>query len=126
MAEGNAEGIRSYGPGKFSTIVDSYVYDVSLQSGCDEEEGSVSDNGTWYGIMRNGRSIFKDHDPMLETLNDAEQELLTSSAGLIISENDQGFVYVEYFDDAAKMEAKWAEITKELSAYAEQDEEEEA
>ena len=33
--------IRPYGPGKFSTILDSYVYQVSLEGGCDDEIGSV-------------------------------------------------------------------------------------
>ena len=47
----NEDEIRSYGPGKFSTILDSYVYSVSLDGGCDEEEGSVDECGAWYGIM---------------------------------------------------------------------------
>jgi len=73
--------IRPYGPGKFNTILDSYVYSVSLDGGCDEEE-SNSDAGIWYGLMRNGRTIFRDHDPLLETLNSAEQEKLTSKDSL--------------------------------------------
>lgn len=63
--------IRSYGPGKFDTILDSYVYAVSLDGGTDDEAGDVSECGAWYGLMRNGRTIFKDHDPMLESLLDA-------------------------------------------------------
>jgi hypothetical protein len=39
------QGIRPYGPGKFDTMLDAYVYDVSLDGGCDDEVGSVEENG---------------------------------------------------------------------------------
>lgn len=102
--------IRSYGPGKFNTILDAYVYGVSMNGGgCDAEVGE-SCNSRWYGLMRNGRTIFQDHDPMLESLNEAEREMLTSAAGVILTEDSQGFVYVEYFDTMAELDAKWSEI----------------
>lgn len=104
--------IRSYGPGKFNTILDSYVYSVSLDGGADAEVGSV-DEGRWYGLMRHGRTIFKDHDPFLETLNEEEREQLTSCAGVILTEDSQGFVYAEYFDTMDALDAKWAEIERE-------------
>lgn len=107
--------IRSYGPGKFDTILDEYVYSVSLDGGPDEELGSVSENGTWYGLMRNGSTIFRDHDPMLETLNEAEQELLTSCAGVIIEEDSQGFVGVTYYDTEAEMDAAWRQIEADMN-----------
>ena len=106
-------GIRPYGPGKFTTLLDQYVYSVSLDGGADEEESYGNGEG-WYGLMRNGRTIFRDHDPMLETLTPEEQELLTGSAGVILSEDSQGFVYVSYYDDAETLEAKWAEIAREF------------
>jgi hypothetical protein len=114
--------IRPYGPGKFSTILDSYVYDVSLGGGCDEEE-SNSDAGIWYGIMRNGSTIFKDHDPFLEPLNDAERELLTSSAGVILYQDSNGFVYVTYYATDAELNSEWAKVVAEF-AEPEEDEEE--
>ena len=98
--------IRPYGPGKFNTILDSYVYSVSLGGGCDEETGDSS-YGNWYGLMRNGRTIFRDHDPMLESLNDDERDKLTSSAGVILSEDSNGFVYVEYYDSAESLNSAW-------------------
>jgi hypothetical protein len=106
------EEIRPYGPGKFNTILDAYVYAVSLDGGCDDEHGSVDETGCWYGLMQNGRSIFRDHDPLGETLNDAEREQLTSCAGVILSEDSQGFVNVEYFDMADELNAAWSEITR--------------
>ena len=106
--------IRQYGLGKFNTIVDSYVYQVSLDGGPDLELGSVSENGIWYGMMRHGLTIFHDNDPMLETLNDSEQELLTSSAGVIITEDSQGFVNVDYFEDMADLDKAWSRIEKDF------------
>ena len=116
------DNIRSYGPGKFSTILDSYVYQVSLDGGCDDEIGSV-DEGGWFGLMRNGHTIFKDHDPLLETLNEAEQEKLTSSAGVILSEDSNGFVFVTYFDSEEQLDKEWSAIVDELAS---EDEDEEA
>jgi hypothetical protein len=102
--------VRPYGPGRFSTILDSYVYSVSLDGGCDEEEGSVSECGAWYGIMRNGFTIFRDNDPLLETLNTAEQDQLTSSAGVILREDSDGFVSVTYYDTDGSLETAWSQI----------------
>jgi hypothetical protein len=67
------------------------------------------------GLMRNGRTIFRDHDPILESLNDAERELLTSCAGCIISEDSQGFVAVDYYDTAEELDAAWDAILAELT-----------
>jgi hypothetical protein len=106
--------IRPYGPGKFSTILDSYVFQVSLDGGCDAEAGDANTTG-WHGLMRHGRTIFKDHDPFLESLNEDEQEKLTSSAGVILSEDSNGFVYVQYFDSESELDATWAKIEQENS-----------
>lgn len=113
-------GIRPYGPGKFNTILDQYVYTVSLDGGADEEESSGNGDG-WYGIMRHGYTIFRDHDPMLESLNEDEQEQLTSSAGVILREDSQGFVYVTYYDTKEELEADWAEIVAAFATDEEED-----
>lgn len=101
--------IRPYGPGKFSTVLDSYVYSVSLDGGCDAEVGDSS-CGSWYGMMRNGRTIFRDHDPSLESLTRAEQEKLTSAAGVIIREDSDGFAAVTYYDSMPELDNAWTEI----------------
>ena len=112
------EGIRSYGPGKFSTVLDAYVYSVSLDGGADED---CTINDSWYGLMRNGRTLFRDHDPLLETLNEAEQEHLTSSVGVLIHEDSQGFVYITYFRDEGRMEGVWNDILAEAETAEEED-----
>ena len=113
-----ANGIRPYGLGKFNTILDSYVYRVSLDGGCDEE--SNSDAGIWYGIMRNGRTIFRDHDPLLEMLTPEEQEKLTSSAGVILHEDSNGFVYVDYYATKEELETAWSDVVKDFAEYEEE------
>ena len=65
--------------------------------------------------MRNGRTIFRDHDPLLETLNTAEQDQLTSSAGVILREDSNGFVSVTYYDTDESLETAWSQIVDQLS-----------
>jgi hypothetical protein len=105
--------IRKYGPGKFNTILDSYVYGVSVDGGCDEEF-SHEYGGGWYGMMRHGRTIFRDHDPFLEPLNDAEREQLTECAGVILYEDSQGFVYVDYYDTDEELQNAWHKIAAQF------------
>lgn len=107
-----ANDIRSYGPGKFSTIVDSYVYQVTLGGNCDDECGDSS-CGSWYGLMRGGSSIFLDHDPFQEPLNDAERDLLNGCAGVIVREDNDGFVCVDYIDTDDELDRKWDAILAE-------------
>ena len=100
--------IRPYGPGKFDTMLDAYLYELAL-NGCDGECGDSSD-GTWYGLFR-GFTVdgaFSDVSP--GRLNSAELDILRSSVGCILSEDSQGFVSVEYFDTLDELDAKWAEI----------------
>lgn len=104
--------IRPYGPGKFHTILDSYVWSVSLDGGCDDETGDVAEIGVWYGLMRNGSTIFRDHDPHLESLNDEEREKLTSCAGVIVFEDSNGFVGVTYYTTDEELDAAWQEVSR--------------
>jgi len=118
--------IRSYGPGKFDTIIDSYVYELSL-NGADDEAGSVTENGIWYGLMRGLKVGGQFSDFTAEQLNEmnaSEKAFLRAQKGAIISENDQGFVTVDYYKDKASLEDEWATIMYELSP-DESDEEEE-
>jgi len=100
-------GIRSYGPGKFDTILDSYVYSVSLDGGCDSECGSV-DEGRWYGMLKSPIQYWR--PPDVPELNSAERAELTRYAGVIVSECSQGFVSVEYFETAEALDLAWSDI----------------
>lgn len=104
-------------PGKFEggLVIDEAVYGI----GCwDEEAGDVQENGRWYGLLRDGIEEAQDDAP---ELTEFEREYLRGVAGAIVSENDQGFVSVDYFDTAEALEATWDRIEADLSPEDETD-----
>ena len=107
-------GIRSYGPGKFDTILDCHIYQASLD-GCDEETGSAVDMGVWYGLLRGRVKVS-------EKLTEEEAKLLNTSVGIILSENSDGFVTVEYYSDREELDAAWAECLAETEETEETEE----
>lgn len=111
----NQTGIRSYGPGKFDTILDSMVYDSSLD-GCDEELGDSETFG-WYGLIR-GQVVADETKAELTT---EERALVFASVGAIVDSNSQGFVGVQYFESDAELEAAWAALEAEYAEFAEDD-----
>lgn len=98
-------------PGKYEGgyILDEYVHGVTLEGGCDAELGEVDGFG-WYGLLRHGHTIFKDHDPMQESLTEDERDFLSSMAGVIVSEDSYGFAYFEYVEDMDELDAKWGAL----------------
>jgi hypothetical protein len=101
--------IRPYGPGKFNTILDSVVYEWSAEW-IDDEFGDCDQNGIWYGLMTDISPASND----TEELNDDERAFLRGHVGAIISENDQGFVDIEYFTGVGSLQEAWAEIELSL------------
>jgi hypothetical protein len=125
-----SRGIRGYGPGKFNTIIDSLVYDMVNQGMGSESCGDVSEVGFYAETILLGPDSVKDaeeaaaDDPGAKgVLTDEETDLLKNSYGAIMSENDQGFVAVDYYDTQKELEKDWAEI--EASASPEEEDEEE-
>lgn len=107
MSQETETGIRPYGPGKFSAMLDAYVHFVSMD-GTDEETGDV-DRGCWHGIMRQHGCDLQTNEAEAAygPLTDEEKELLDSSVGVILTEDSQGFVDVEYFESVEDIEAAW-------------------
>jgi hypothetical protein len=105
------EGIRSYGPGKFSTVLDSYVYELSLDGGPDEEAGSV-DEGGWYGFMSVGdgfaEAVAEIADEHGDVLTPEEEDLLTESVAVILHERSDGIVGVDWYDSLDEADEVWA------------------
>ncbi len=121
-------GIRRYGPGKFDTILDSYVYRLSLDGA--ESVGDVSEIGIVYSRVKLGPDAVKDIEAEIERekddpLTDEERELVKDSFGAILTENDQGFVSVDYFDTEKEYNSDWKEIEEEVDSMYEEEEEEE-
>jgi chaperonin cofactor prefoldin len=117
-AGGTVQGIRGYGPGKFDTIVDSYVYHVTLE-GVDSEVGDVQDMG-WFGVM-GGKDLLAAVERAAseegDKLTPEEKELFKDDGGVIISEDGQGFVSVDYFNTKAELDQKWSEIEDEAETF---------
>lgn len=112
------EGWRSYGPGKFDSMVDSFLWDASLDGWTDEEAGEA-DGAGYYALFvgdvldmaTTGASAHG------ESLTDGERAELKDTKAIILSEDSQGFVGVEYFDKAADARAKWKEIVDEVAEF---------
>ncbi len=108
---------RSYGPGKYATIVDSYI----SRAHTSQETGSVAEYG-WYGMVEGDLADIatshanEDHDELtVEELQD-----LSLYCGALLAEDSQGFVEVCYFSDVTEMYAAWDELEKALSEYEEE------
>ncbi|MGH9389852.1 MAG: hypothetical protein ACRD1Z_09565 [Vicinamibacteria bacterium] len=121
------EGIRRYGPGKFDTILDSYVYILSLDGA--DTVGDVSEIGIVYSRIEFGSDAVRDIEREIERekddpLTDEERELVRGSFGAILTENDQGFVSVDYFETEKAYNSDWKKIEEEVDSMYEDTEEE--
>jgi hypothetical protein len=130
VRETGDEGIRSYGPGKFHTLIDSYAFEVA-GDGIDEEV-SVGEGGGWYGlVLLDGPTRKRVAEVATENkdeLTEDEQELLDDSVAVIFFERSDGTVEADWFEDKEKADEAWADIeadTEEEEEEEEDDEEEE-
>ena len=119
--------IRSYGPGKFSTVMDEFIYKLSLEYGVDEEH-SYPDGGGWWGLFRGPFFLDTFGDDNLSAigipnLNSAEQEFICESAssGAIMHEDSQGLVEVDYFSNEEELEFVWSLVEGHFLALTEED-----
>lgn len=109
---------RSYGPGKFNTMLDAAVYSASLDGGADEEAGG--EGLGWAGVMYDGKEIakyLKENRKDLDIdVTDAEIAELRrdGSAGVIIYESDAGLVDVSYYVEEDDLLRDWAMMVHDL------------
>ncbi len=104
--------LTKYGPGKFSHLIDSAVYSMSLH-GPDEELGDVDGFGHYSTV--DGPISAKDlREVTGETYSDLSADdleyLARAKGGAIIEENCQGFVTVDYFGTVEDREEQWSKI----------------
>jgi hypothetical protein len=127
MAGASTKGIRSYGPGKFYTIVDGYAYAATLDGGADEEE-SYPDGDGWYGLLWVSDGVVdrirEEAADEKDELTDEEEALLDESVAVIFFERSDGIVETEWYDDKKEAEEAWADIEKEMADLEEEGEEE--
>lgn len=125
-----SRGIRGYGPGKFNTIIDSLVYEMTTAGMGDESCGDVSEVGFYAEKVTLGdKDALKAVEDFAkeggEELTPEEKSLIEESVGAIVVENEQGFVSVDYYDDEKELEKDWAEIEDDASADEDEDDEDE-
>jgi hypothetical protein len=98
--------LRPYGPGRFSTVLDCLVFNVALD-GCDAELGAVEENGEWFGRLN--APLFTEETWQHTT--EAERDFLRlNGAGAILSEDVNGFAYVEYFPTSSALTIAWSRL----------------
>lgn len=107
-------------PGKYEgeLQISEYVHRLS-QEWTDEEAGSCSEYGIWYGLLREPLDVSSVLKPG-ETLAAEEEEFLAAQAGAIVEETDQGFVSVTYYETEEELDKAWAEIVEEFSCEEEE------
>jgi hypothetical protein len=127
VRETGDDGIRSYGPGKFHTLIDSYAFEVA-GDGVDEE-ASYGDGGGWYGLVRlDGPTRKRVAEVAAEgdgELTEDERELLDDSVAVIFFERSDGIVEADWFEDEKKVDQAWADIEADTAEDDEEEEEEE-
>lgn len=107
-------GVRGYGPGKYNTMLDGIVHGFLMEGWGDETTGDIESTGV-YDKLRLGPEAVKaalKEDP---DLTGDEKNLLRTSYGAIVVENDQGFVGVSYYPSKKALDKAWAEIEEETS-----------
>ena len=124
VRETGDDGIRSYGPGKFHTLIDSYAFKTTLD-GVDEE-ASYGEGGGWYGLVLLDDATRKSVTEIAkDELTEEEQQLLDDSAAVIFFERSDGIVEADWFEDKEKAEKVWADIEAATAEEEEEDEEDE-
>ena len=110
--------IRRYGPGKFSTLLDSFLYDIVLNGG-EDASASYPDGGGSYALILGGPDLLpavSDYaHERSDKLTSQEANALRDTAGIILYERSDGIVQSEWYDSKSDLEISWNEIEAETS-----------
>lgn len=110
-------------PGKFEgePIIAPVLYELALSGYADDEAGSIPEYG--YYAWRFDLATWADLSELLDRIHEAgieltarEAEELADCAGILVTENDQGFVSVELLPED-ELEDRWNEIMEELAMH---------
>ncbi len=94
---------KSYGPGKFDTYRDAYLWALTLMIGTDEETGETDTTG-WYGLLR---GPFDHAD-------------LADYVGAIATCDSNGFVRSTVYTTSERLESDWAIILQDTETETEE------
>jgi hypothetical protein len=108
MRVGVIMSIRMYGLGKFNTVIDSELYAICLDTSWLSDECSCEGLG-WYGVIKcnSGETMNKIFAKAGIGLNKSEFELISTAIGVIIHEDTDGFIDVEYYAEPDELGEMW-------------------
>lgn len=118
--------IRPYGPGKFSTIIDSLIWNLFQENGFDDELADPSFG--WRGLVRMSPDdgplgvLVMTENPSKIPLNAAESEFLGEVCGMILTEHTNGMVSIDYFTLPEDLESTWAAMQSDYADLIKDDE----
>ncbi|HEX9641825.1 MAG TPA: hypothetical protein VGB13_10995 [Candidatus Krumholzibacteria bacterium] len=123
------------GPGKFESDLDAALYEMATE-GPDAEAGSSSEPPyLWAGLLKQGvdiaraiKGVHESGEAGYEGVDAEDLEFLRTDGkgGVIITENDQGFVETVFYDDQNKLWKDWEELRAELEELEDEEFEENA
>lgn len=116
--------IRPGGPGRFSTMVNQYVYELSQEGLTDE---MMCSDGSWLGLLAAmADTPLYDEGFKAETqLNEAEKRFLKPKAGVIIEEHPDGRFTMDYFERTEDLQVAWENLKPRADVASEEDFEDE-
>lgn len=118
------EGIRSYGPGKFSNVIDGYVYAIMMDGFADEELGEAETFGH-YALVRLGDKdslefVEREVREQGDELTAEERDLIHDSAGVVFYTRSDGIVEASYFDTKSELDKAWSDLEAEYEEWPEE------
>lgn len=115
LEENGSGDIRPYGPGKFSTLLDSYTYELTLDGS--DREITFDDGGGYFFLEiddKDPKHIAEIATQAGDALNSAEQDFLSTSAAVIFFQRTDGIVESFWFDNLEEAEEEWTKIEEEF------------
>ena len=107
--------LTRYGPGKFDLQIDTLAYEA-IMHGVNDSCGDVDTIGEHISFV----SMLPGHYHYnIEKLSITDVTFLNAQRAAIVSEDSQGFVRVEWFEDADAARKKFDAIAAEIDALAE-------
>jgi|SRR5208282_261927 len=114
------------GPGKFSTNLDAYAYELTTDGGADEEASYGEGNG-WYGLIwidADARKAIREIAAGDVAL-DEDDEVLDGSGAVILFERSDGIVETHWYNSDRKAQSEWEAIEADTAEEEEDEEEDE-
>ena len=113
MSKRRSREIRSYGPGKFYTVIDSYAYGLVMDGFAD----SIYIGDETYDVVGGGPDLLKFVEEDAAESNDAlssdEVKFLRDSAGVIFFERSDGIVEAEWYASKKVLDRDIARLEKQ-------------